>query len=140
MIDVKALSVAVMIGLAYSLWPVAGKYLGLSGPWIATLVVTGTAMSAIGLSISELRSSALPVAWLIVTIVLIGAINGVGSFAHSNKAADPAIKIGIFSAMIYVTQVVGSPLLDRLINGTRLSWSQVGAVVMGIATVILASL
>ncbi len=138
MLEMKTAGAAIAIGLAYSIWPVMGKYLGLSGSWIATTVVFGTALAATTLSVGGLRTETIPSIHAITIILVFALINGVGAFMHGQKAADPVIQIGMFSAMIYLVQVIGAPLLDRMINGTQLSTRQIVAVALGATAVLLA--
>jgi len=129
---------AALIGIAYSSWPVVGKYVQVGGGWVAVIVISGTALPMLLLSASQISTDSVPNWRAMMLLFLFAVLNGVAQFMHSQRAADPLIQIGVFSMIVYVVMVAGSPLWDRIWNGTHLSYYQIAAIPLALAVVYLA--
>ncbi|MFA5996226.1 MAG: hypothetical protein WC790_00675 [Candidatus Paceibacterota bacterium] len=128
------------IGSAYALWPIIGRYSGAPGTWINTVVVIGSAISAIALAYPSMKEQSLPNMNAIWILLFAGLINGAAVYFYSVKAADPHVPMNAFIITTIVIMVVMTLAFNFLLNGVVPSVKQgLGLAFAVLAVILLAS-
>jgi uncharacterized membrane protein len=129
--------VAILIGISFIFWPLAGKYSGAPAAWVCSIVMIGTGVTGTILSWPALTKSQMPSLQTVGLLILASILNGLGVWAYSIKSTDLAIRtsgfiITVSITMIMISAIVGFILLNENINGRY-----VLAIFTGILTVYL---
>ena len=113
----RTLLSAAVVALAFAAWPLIGREARVSGAWMATSIMIGSALSVALLSSSQLQgwpsSRAL---WILAAAAV---VNGLAVYVYSSSAADPAVDVGPFIVVASVLQVAVVPFLVWVMPGGR---------------------
>ncbi len=128
---------AFAIGCGFVLWPIAGKFLGMNGSWVTTIVVVGTSLSALALASQSAMASGVPSIRSCLLLLIAGVVNGVALYFYSVKAADPLVSTGVFITTVTTVMLVMGPVLGYFLNGETLSSRQVAGLIGAVVSVYL---
>lgn len=121
----------VFIAVSFVAWPIAGRYMGLPGSWNMNLVMMGSLLTLIPLSLRSMVTGPSP-AWIgVVVMVVVGAINGLALHVYAGKtAAGTDINVTTFICTVTVLMVVITPFNDWLLNGQTFSLRQIAGIIL----------
>ncbi|MCC7186075.1 MAG: hypothetical protein IT185_07550 [Acidobacteria bacterium] len=107
---------AVCVALAFAAWPLLGREARVSGAWMATIVMSGSAALIAMMSASQL-SAGMPAgrAWWLLGAAAVA--NGVAVYMYASRAADPTVPTASFIVLVSVLQVTAVPLLAWALPG-----------------------
>ncbi len=100
---------SIFVAIAFAAWPLIGRQALVSGAWMATVVMIGSAMSVTLLSSTHLAPWPAPRAWWILGAAAV--VNGLAVFVYSATVANPAVPTGPFIVVVSVLQVAAVPFL-----------------------------
>lgn len=112
-----------LIALGFVMWPIIGKYSGIGGAWVGTMISTGTLAAVVALSSRSTTQS--PSARAIFILLAVGIINGASVYFYSMRTSDTQISTSAFVVMTCIMMVIWAPLIDWALNGTVPSASHV---------------
>jgi hypothetical protein len=111
----RTLLAAAAVAIAFAAWPLIGRQARVSGPWMATLVMTGSAMLIAALSSPQLTTWPSGRAlWVLGGAAL---ANGVAVYIYASSVADPSVPTGPFIVVVSVLQVAAIPFLVWVMPG-----------------------
>jgi hypothetical protein len=107
---------AVFVALAFAAWPLLGREARVSGAWMASVVMGGSAMLIVLMSSSQLATG-MPTsrAWWLLGVAAIA--NGAAVYVYASRAADPTVPAASFIVLVSVLQVTAIPLLAWALPG-----------------------
>ena len=107
---------AVFVALAFAAWPLLGRESLVSGAWMASVVMGGSAVLIVMLSASQLAIG-MPTgrAWWLLGAAAIA--NGVAVYVYASQAANPTVPAASFIVLVSVLQVTAIPLLAWALPG-----------------------
>jgi hypothetical protein len=113
----RTLLSAVFVALAFAAWPLIGRASRVSGAWLATGVMIGSALTVTLLASTQLSQAPTGRAlWILGAAAL---VNGVAVFVYSSSAADPLVPTGPFIVVVSVLQVAAVAFIAWLMPGGR---------------------
>lgn len=115
--NIATIAVACLISLAFSSWPIFGKYMKAPGIWVGILVSLGTTVTMVVLSLKPVATHGLPTTKIGLVFLGFGVLNGAAIYMYSLKIADPTVPTAVFVVMISVGMVVFGSLLGWIILG-----------------------
>jgi hypothetical protein len=111
----RTLISAVLVAIAFAMWPLIGRQARVSGPWMATLVMAGSAMLIAALSSPQLTEW--PPARALWVLAGAAAANGIAVYLYASSVANPAVPTGPFIVVVSVLQVAAVPFLVWVMPG-----------------------
>lgn len=107
---------AVFVALAFAAWPLLGREARVTGAWMASVVMGGSAMLIVLMSSSQFATG-MPTSrawWLLGTAAV---ANGMAVYVYASRAADPTVPAASFIVLVSVLQVTAIPLLAWALPG-----------------------
>lgn len=111
----RTLVSAAIVALAFAAWPLIGRQARVSGAWMATAVMIGSALTVTLLSSSQLAPWPAGRAWWILGAAAI--VNGIAVFLYASSAADPLVPAGAFIVIVSVLQVAAVAFIEWMLPG-----------------------
>jgi hypothetical protein len=105
----RTLLSAALVAIAFAMWPLIGRQAKVSGPWMATFVMSGSALLIAALSASQLTTW--PSGRALWILAGAAAANGVAVYMYASSVANPAVPTGPFIVVVSVLQVAAVPFL-----------------------------
>lgn len=127
---------AIALALTFSSWPIIGKRIGISGPWMTTIVYVSGLLCVVAYTGKTLVSNACPLR-VAAVMAFIGMLNGLAVMVYSAKCTDTTINTSVFLMTVSIVSLVSAPILNYLINKETVSPRQIIGVVVGIVAIIL---
>ena len=113
----RTLLSAAFVALAFAAWPLMGRESRVSGAWMATAVMVGSALAVTVLSSTQL--SQWPSSRALWILAAAAVVNGLAVFVYASSAANPAVVVGPFIVVVSVMQVAVVPFLVWVMPGGR---------------------
>jgi drug/metabolite transporter (DMT)-like permease len=135
-VNTSSLLIALVIAVGFAGWPIIGRYSQASGVWIGTFVMAGTTVVMALLSGRQLAVS-VPSPRAFAVLAVAAALNGLGVYLYSFRAADPAVPIGLFVVVVAVLTIVAAPMLDWALHGAVPSPRQMAGILCAAGAVYL---
>ncbi len=136
--SIGTLIVAIFIATIFAAWPIVGRSTGMSGSWIAAIVMLGTAFSASLLTAKELFNTPFPAARPFIFLLVVSLINGLAVWLYAVKAADKNIPtISTFLVTVAILVMIIAPTLDWMLNGAVPTPKQFTGFVVAVGAVYL---
>lgn len=111
----RTLLSAVIVAFAFAAWPLIGRASRVSGAWMATAVMAGSALTVALLSSSQL--SQWPSTRALWILGAAAVVNGIAVFVYASSAADPLVQAGNFIVIVSVLQVAAVALIVWMLPG-----------------------
>jgi len=111
----RTLLSAVLVALAFAAWPLIGRESKVSGAWMATVVMVGSAVTVGLLSSTQLATWPSGRAWWILGAAAV--VNGLAVFMYASSAADPLVPAGAFIVIVSVLQVAAVAFISWMLPG-----------------------
>jgi drug/metabolite transporter (DMT)-like permease len=116
-----SLTAALYIAAAYVAWPMVGRYLGLGGPWVSTMVLVVSTIAGTLIATPQMLKQPLPpwegLGWMAVVSVL----NGIAVYIYSTQTSDKEVPAGAFMAATTIAMVVLGVLAGWYFFGEAMS-------------------
>lgn len=106
---------AVFVAIAFAAWPLIGRESRVSGAWMATGVMVGSALTVALLSSTQL--SQVPTGRALWVLGAAAIVNGLAVFVYASSAADPTVATGPFIVIVSVLQVVAVAFIAWMLPG-----------------------
>jgi len=129
--------IALFIAIAFSSWPIVGRYSQASGAWISVLVMSGTLFSILGIASRQITASTRPAVGAMLLLITMGMVNGLAGYIYAVKVADQNIPTAMFVITVSVLMVMMVPFVDWLLNGSVISPKQWIGILIAIIAIIL---
>ncbi len=113
----RTLLSAVFVALAFAAWPLIGRESRVSGAWMATGVMVGSAVTVALLSATQL--SQVPAGRALWVLGAAAVVNGLAVFVYASSAADPLVPTGPFIVIVSVLQVAAVAGIAWMMPGGR---------------------
>lgn len=113
----RTIGTALLVAVAFAAWPLIGKEARVSGAWMATAVMIGSAIAVTLLSSSEL--TAWPSTRAVLVLGVAAGVNGLAVYFYASSAVDPLVATGPFIVMVSVLQVAAVAVITWLMPGGR---------------------
>ncbi|MEO6223150.1 MAG: hypothetical protein ABIP90_07850 [Vicinamibacterales bacterium] len=113
----RTLLSAVFVAVAFAAWPLIGRESRVSGAWMATGVMIGSALTVALLSSSQLAQ--VPAGRALWVLCAAAVVNGLAVFVYASSAADPLVPAGPFIVVVSVLQVAAVALIAWVMPGGR---------------------
>lgn len=129
---------AAFIAAVYAVWPVLGKWSKAPGQWVNTIVVAGSLIPIVILSINSMIKTPINNSKAFMLLLTAGIVNGFAVYVYGMKATDKTVPTGVFMMSISIMLFAFAPIIDWAFNGTTLSARQMfGIFIAGIAIYML---
>lgn len=87
--DIWGIAYAAFIAFGFVAWGLVGNRIGLTGPWLATLVYISATCTILSLNFRSLsKAGSLPGIVLALVIILAGFFNGLSSKLYGDKMSS----------------------------------------------------
>jgi drug/metabolite transporter (DMT)-like permease len=120
---------------AFTLWPMIGKSLQVSGPWVSAIVILMSTVAGLGLAYGDMHAAPVPDIKKILILCAAGILNGAAFYYYGVKANDPAVATGQFAMALILMMVIMTAVFDWVFNGTVLTsqqWLGLGLAIVAI--------
>jgi CBS domain containing-hemolysin-like protein len=111
----RTLLSAAFVAIAFAAWPLIGRQARVSGPWMATLVMAGSALLIATLSAPQLGTW--PASRALWVLGAAAVANGLAVYVYASSAADPSVPTGPYIVVVSVLQVAAVPFLAWALPG-----------------------
>jgi hypothetical protein len=116
--DAWGIAYAAFIAFGFVAWGLVGNRIGLTGPWLATLVYISATCTILSLNFRSLsKTESLPGIVLALIIILAGFFNGLSSKLYGDKMSSQTVDPALFTVMVFAFMVAETPVLNLILNG-----------------------
>lgn len=127
---------AAFIAFGFVAWGLIGNKIGMTGPWLATLVYLSAACTILSLNFRSLiKAGSLPGIVLVLVILLAGFFNGLSSKLYGDKMASHTVDPAMFTVMVFALMVAETPILYWILNNRLPTLNHCIAFVLAIGAV-----
>lgn len=112
--------VAQAFGIAsmFVLWPISGKYMGITGAWLSLIVCTISLVVCTVLAGGELLSASSPSLKAIAVVAFFCIFNGISTYLYSGRVMDPQVPTAAFMVTVIIAMVVMTVIFTLLLYQT----------------------
>lgn len=127
---------AFAIAVGFALWPIIGKYSGLSGGWVITVISTGTLLTSACFSAKDLYVLPVPGNKAMTLLLTAGILNGFSCWLYTNRIAGIQIEhTASLIALVIIGMVIFTPVFHFLFNGSAPSNKQLVGFVLAVGSI-----
>jgi hypothetical protein len=134
--DAWGVAYAAFIAFGFVAWGLVGNRIGLTGPWLATLVYMSATCTILSLNFRSLsKTESLPGIVLALIIILAGFFNGLSSKLYGDKMSSQTVDPALFTVMVFAFMVAETPVLNLILNGKIPTLNNLAGFVLAIGAI-----
>jgi hypothetical protein len=116
-VNFNTIAFSAFVAFGFVAWGMVGNRLGVSGPWLASLVYISATFSILSLNFKPLiKTGSWPGILIVLAILLTGFFNGLSSKLYGDKMASHTIDPAVLTTLVFIFMIIETPIFNLILN------------------------